>query len=116
MTQHKRTIHGLNAQSHIRRVEKFITPTAQQKQVMMHQQELQLDALKLKHSNLHNQKQELESNLELKDAEAESEVIKLEKEMFEIENQVSLVNCANSYRTTIKLYHSLDVSNTKTAR
>lgn len=30
MTHHKRTVHGLDVKSHIRRVEKFVAPTANQ--------------------------------------------------------------------------------------
>lgn len=33
LTQHKRNVHGIDAQSHIRRVEKFVTQTEQQQQM-----------------------------------------------------------------------------------
>lgn len=41
LTQHKRNMHGINMQSHIRRVEKFTTPIAQQIRVLEQQQQLQ---------------------------------------------------------------------------
>lgn len=41
LTQHKRNAHGIETQSHIRRVEKFITPLEQQKQVETIQSKIQ---------------------------------------------------------------------------
>lgn len=43
LTQHKRNVHGIDMQSHIRRVEKFTTPIAQQMRVLEQQQQQQHD-------------------------------------------------------------------------
>lgn len=43
LTQHKRNMHGINMQSHIRRVEKFTTPIAQQMRMLEQQQQVQED-------------------------------------------------------------------------
>lgn len=86
LTQHKRNQHGIDMKSHIRRVEKFITPTAQQ--IQMQQQQV-MGHLQTEEINPHHQ-----NILSSPSDDKQQPVIKIEPQMMrhQMEEDKSEVN------------------------
>uniref|UniRef100_A0A336MC76 CSON009405 protein n=1 Tax=Culicoides sonorensis TaxID=179676 RepID=A0A336MC76_CULSO len=91
LTNHKRDAHNIDERSHIRRLEKFKTQSAQEIQVMYVAQQEQLSELMRQKAELEMRQQELEATIRLdvdsQLQETDQQIAEMQRQLHDIEEQ-----------------------------